>query len=282
VGLTVRKESEMDMYATANAELPEGVMFAAYTLPTLNRAVETGDGISLDTMRLGREPGRGVILCHGFGGNKNIRDFVALAQDLSQHFTVYTFDFRGHGLSPGCCTFGYVETSDLAAMVKLARNDGNHLIAAIGFSMGGVVAMRYAALYGGLDSVTAISVPADIRSARAPGARLIRLLLGNPIGRAYARTHYGVRVDRAWKRQAPLVCLAHLIPPQPLTIIQGEDDFIFEVEQARELQRRAGDNCRLITFPDFGHAEQGYGPRLVECLLGVLSEDFDCRPGASR
>lgn len=262
------------MDAMMDAELPEGVMFAAYTLPALRRTAETADGIGLDTLRLGPEPGRGVILCHGFGGNKNIRDFVALAQDLSRFFSVYTFDFRGHGLSPGRSTFGYLEVNDLGAVIEMARSDGNRAVAAVGFSMGGVVAMRYAALYGGLDSVTAISVPADIHAARAPGARLIRRLMGNPLGRLYAARRYGVRMDRVWKRQAPPSSLVHLIPPQPLTIIQGEDDFIFEVEQARELQRRAGDGCRLVTFPAFGHAEQGYGPRLVACLLDVLEKDF--------
>ncbi len=249
-------------------------MFAAYTVPTLPRQVDTEDGITLHCVRMGRDPERAVVLCHGFGGNKNIRDFVALAQDLSRFFTVYTFDFRGHGLSPGRSTFGLLEVYDLKAVVDMARSEGNRAIAAIGFSMGGVVAMRYAALFGGLESVTAISVPADIRTARAPGARLIRLLLGNPLGRFVAAHRYGVNVAGSWKRQAPPARLAHLIPPQPLTIIQGEDDFIFEVEQARELQRRAGDGCRLVTFPDFGHAEQGYGPRLVRCLLEVLEKDF--------
>jgi pimeloyl-ACP methyl ester carboxylesterase len=260
--------------ATVNRDLPEGEMFAAYTVPVLQRPVRTEDGSLLDTLRLGEPPDLAIVLCHGFGGNKNIRDFVALAQDLSQLFTVYTFDFRGHGLSPGCSTFGYLEVYDLKAMADLARSDGNRRLAAIGFSMGGVVAMRYAALYGGLDSVTAISVPADIRTARAPGARLIRQLMGNPLGRSIAARRYGVRVDRLWKLQAPPACLVHLIAPQPLTIIQGEDDFIFEVEQARELQRRAGDGCRLKTFPYFGHAEQGYGPRLVEYLVEVLEEDL--------
>lgn len=262
------------MDATQNTGLPEGVMFAAYTLPVSRRTVETEDGMCLDTVLLGREPGRAVILCHGFGGNKNIRDFVALAQDLSRFFTVYTFDFRGHGLSPGRSTFGYLEIFDLAALVKLARDDGNRLVAAIGFSMGGVVTMRYAAICGGLDSVAAISVPADINSARAPGARLIRLLMGNPLGRAISRLRYGVRVDKRWKLQAPPSRLVHLIAPQPFTVIQGEDDFIFEVEQAQELKRRAGDGCRLKTFPQFGHAEQGYGPRLVEYLLEVLEVDL--------
>lgn len=262
------------MNPTINADLPTNVMFAAYTLPTSQRAVDTKDGVRLDTLRLGTEPGRGVILCHGFGGNKNIRDFVALAQDLSRFYCVYTFDFRGHGLSPGISTFGYREVDDLMAVLELARDEGNRRIAVVGFSMGGVVAMRYAALYGGLDSITAISVPANLSTARAPGARLIRLLMGSPIGRAIAHIKYGVHVDRSWKRQAPPAALVHLIAPQPLTIIQGEDDFVFEVEQARELKRRAGDGCRLKTFPDFGHAEQGYGPRLVEYLAEVLQEDL--------
>jgi pimeloyl-ACP methyl ester carboxylesterase len=262
------------MDAAVNAALPEGVMFAAYTVPTLARTVDTEDGITLHCVRLGEEPQRALVLCHGFGGNKNIRDFVALAQDLSRLFTVYTFDFRGHGLSTGRSTFGYLEIYDLKAVLEMARRDGNRSLGVIGFSMGGVAAIRYAALYGGLDSVTAISVPADVHTARAPGARLIRLLLGNTLGRAMAARRYGVKVDRSWKRQAPPASLVHLIRPQPLTIIQGEDDFIFEVEGARELKRRAGDGCRLKTFPDFGHAEQGYGPRLVEYLLEVCGDDL--------
>ena len=257
-----------------NADLPRGVMFAAYTVPTSSRVLTCADGARVHALCMGAEPGRAVILCHGFGGNKNIRDFVALAQDLSLHYRVYTFDFRGHGLSPGRSTFGYRETHDLDAVVRLAREEGNRRLAVIGFSMGGVVAMRYAALHGGLDAVIAISVPADIATARAPGARLIRVLMGNPLGRALAARRYRVRVSGEWKKQAAPSDLVKLIAPQPLTIIQGEDDFIFEVEQARELARRAGEGCRLMTFPDFGHAEQGYGPRLVRYLLEVLAEDL--------
>ena len=265
----------IDAAGDVNASLPRGVMFAAYAVSTREYALSCADGSPIHALRLGLEPGRAVILCHGFGGNKNIRDFVALAQDLSLRYCVYTFDFRGHGLSPGRSTFGYRETLDLDAVVRLARQEGNRRVAVVGFSMGGVVAMRYAALHGGLDAVVAVSVPADIATARAPGARLIRALMGNPLGRALAARRYGVRVSGEWKRQAAPADLVGLISPQPFTIIQGEDDFIFEVEQARELAHRAGDGCRLKTFPDFGHAEQGYGPHLVEYLLEVLGEDLD-------
>jgi pimeloyl-ACP methyl ester carboxylesterase len=215
-------------------------MFAAYTLPTLRRTVVTSDGAYLDTLRLGVEPGRGVIICHGFGGNKNILNLVALAQDLADLYTVYTFDFRGHGLSPGRSTFGYLEANDLRAVVDLAREDGNGKLAVIGFSMGGVALLRYAALYGGLDAVIVVSVPADVRSSRAPGARLIRFMVGNPIGRAYGSRRFGVMIDKISKHADPPASLVHRIAPQPLTIIHGEDDFVFEPEQARELQRRAG------------------------------------------
>ncbi len=257
-----------------NRDLPQDAMFAAYTVQTLRRPVRTEDGVLLDTLRLGRLPERGVILCHGFGGNKNIRGLVALAQELSLDYTVYTFDFRGHGLSPGKSTFGYREVLDLKAVVGLARGDGNRRLAALGFSMGGVVVIRYAALYGGLDSALAVSVPADLRTARAPGARLIRLLMGNPLGRLVARLRYRVAVDPAWKRQASPAELAPLTAPCPLTVIQGEDDYIFEVEQAYELKRRAGDHCRLKTFPHFGHAEQGYGPEFLAYVREVLAEDL--------
>lgn len=262
------------MAIVMNADLPEDVMFAAYTLPTLRRAVDTADGERLDTLRLGREPERGVILCHGFGGNKNIRNLVALAQDLSRLYAVYVFDFRGHGLSPGRSTFGYREVYDLMAVAEMARADGNRRLAALGFSMGGVVVIRYAALYGALDAALAVSVPADIHTTRAPGARLIRLLMGNPLGRAVAARRFKVKVDGSWKLQAPPASLVHLVSPVPLTIVHGEDDFIFEAEQARELKRRAGDGCRLAVFPAFGHAEMGYGPRLLEYVVEVLEQDL--------
>ncbi|MDI6873330.1 MAG: alpha/beta fold hydrolase [Actinomycetota bacterium] len=262
------------MESGVNRDLPEEGMFAAYTVQILRRPVRTEDGVLLDTLRLGRLPERGVILCHGFGGNKNIRGLVALAQELSLDYTVYTFDFRGHGLSTGRSTFGYREVLDLKAVVELARGDGNRKLAALGFSMGGVVVIRYAALYGGLDSTLAVSVPADLWSARAPGARLIRLLMGNPLGRLVARIRYRVAVDASWKKQASPAELAPLTGPQPLTIIQGEDDYIFEVEQAREIKRRAGDHCRLKTFPRFGHAEQGYGPEFLAYVREVLAKDL--------
>lgn len=246
-------------------------MFAAYTLPALKRTIVTEDGAYIDTLRLGKETREALIICHGFGGNKNIRDLVALAQDLAERYTIYTFDFRGHGLSTGVSTFGYLEVLDLKAVVSLADEDGHDIKAVLGFSMGGIALLRYAAGCNHLSSVIVVSVPADLRTAKAPGARLLRMQFGNPISRALAARRYKVRVDKKWKRVKPAAELVGKV--NALTIIHGEDDYVFEPEQARELHRRAP-GSRLRIFPDFGHAEQGYGQEFVRFVSQVLEEDF--------
>jgi pimeloyl-ACP methyl ester carboxylesterase len=253
-------------------------MFKAYTLPGLRRSVITEDGQYLDTLRLGPDTQEAVVICHGFGGNKNISGLVDFAEDLARRYRIYTFDFRGHGLSPGACTFGYLEALDVKAVLQMVREDGHGSVGAVGFSMGGVALLRYASSNPGLASIITISVPADIRKSRAPGARLIRRQMGNPISRALASRRYKVKIDRRWKRSRPP--MGALAGVKPLTIIHGEDDYVFEPEQALELAR----NCpgsRLHILPAFGHAEQGYGPELVRLVLQVLKEDFTAARGAA-
>lgn len=247
---------------------------AEYGLPTLNRKVLTPDDVELDTLRLGRDPDRGVIVCHGFGGNKNIAGLVACAEALAGDYTVYTFDFRGHGYSGGRCTFTELELDDLGAVLELARSDGNQRMAVLGFSMGGIVALSYAALRGDLDSVLVVSVPAKLEEARAPGARFLRFLLLTAPGRAWLDHRFGVRMAQALDLPESPASLVARVAPQPLTIIAGSDDFIFEAEQAEELHRLAGEGSRLKVFEGLGHAEQGCGPEMFRYVREILARDL--------
>jgi pimeloyl-ACP methyl ester carboxylesterase len=264
-----------------NRGLPSRCMFAPYTLPVELFYIQAPDGNPVHVCRLGREGKCAVVLCHGFGGNKNIRDFVALAQFLSRFCTVYTFDFRGHGLSPGPSTFGFLEALDLYAVVELARERGAARLALVGFSMGGVVVLRYAAFYGKPESLVLISTPADLCTARAPGARLIRLLMGNPLGRRIATLRYGVPLQGSWKKALQPIDLAPRVLPLPLTIIHGLDDYVFEPRQAEMLAERTRGSSRLHLLPSFGHAEQGYGPELLSILIEVLAQDLGIDPRAA-
>ncbi len=264
---------ECELYARRTAPGEPAPFLAQYSLPTLERRLITADGVELDTLRLGREPGKGVVLCHGFGGNKNIPGLVACAEELAGAFTVYTFDFRGHGLSGGRCTFTEREIDDLAAVLESARADGNRRLAVLGFSMGGIVALRYAATRGGMDSVVAVSVPSRLEDANAPGARLLRYLFLTAPGRALLDHRFGVRMARDLEVPAAPADLVGRIHPQPLTIIHGSDDYMFEAEQARELHRLA-EGSRLRIFDSYGHAEQGCGPELFHYVKDILGQDL--------
>ncbi len=234
----------------------------------------SADGVAIDALRLGSMAGRAVVICHGFGGNKNIAGLVACAEALASDFRVYTFDFRGHGLSSGEFTFTYKEADDLHAVVRAAKEEGNRKVGVIGFSMGGVVALRYAAERGGLNSLVAVSVPCRWEEAGAPGARLLRFLFLTSVGRALLGQRFGVRIA---KDAEPPPSPAELLPrlgAQPLTIIAGSDDFIFEPEQARELHRLAGGRARLRVFERFGHAELGCGPVFFQYVKDVLEQDL--------
>ena len=54
---------------------------ATTTLELADRLGTSREAVRVHLSNLGK---KGVILGHGFGGNKNIRDFVALAQDSIQ------------------------------------------------------------------------------------------------------------------------------------------------------------------------------------------------------
>src|SRR6266508_2589559 len=114
--------------------------------------VRTSDGVDLVGTRLGgAEPA--LVVCHGFSGwHRKVRP-ARFAEVLSRWFSVYGFDFRGHGLSGGETTFGAREIHDVAAVLALAREDGHASVGTLGASMGGVSVIRHAALLGATGTV---------------------------------------------------------------------------------------------------------------------------------
>ena len=245
-----------------------------YESPCERLRLVASDGVELDALRLGREPGRAVVICHGFGGNKNVAGLVACAEALAADFRVYVFDFRGHGLSGGTCTLTAREVDDLEAVLDMARREGNRRVGVLGFSMGGVVALRYAAERGGLDCLVVVSVPCRWEEARAPGARFLRFLFLTAPGRGLLESRFGVRMDPDADLPPSPADLVGRLGSQPLTIVAGADDFIFEKEQAYQLHRLAGETTRLRVFDGFGHAESGCGPHFFQYVKEVLGEDL--------
>src|SRR5579872_4747352 len=100
-----------------------------------------------------------LVIVHGFTMSWQRPMTWRLVQGFSQYAGVVTFDTRGHGRSGGLSTLGDKEIDDLDVAVRYARELGYRRVATIGFSMGGSVVLRHAALYGGVDAVVSVSGP---------------------------------------------------------------------------------------------------------------------------
>ncbi|WP_432054818.1 alpha/beta hydrolase [Streptomyces sp. bgisy022] len=89
------------------------------------------------------------VVAHGFTGDVDRPHLRRVARALRRHGAVLTFSFRGHGASGGRSTVGDREVLDLAAAVGRARELGHTRVVTVGFSMGGSVVLRHAALGAG-------------------------------------------------------------------------------------------------------------------------------------
>lgn len=198
-----------------------------------------------------------VVFCHGFFGWHRKPRLVRFQEELAKRFTVYAFDFRGHGESGGVSTYGSREHLDVEAVVRRARDDGFDRVVTVGGSMGGVAVIRHAALLKGVDAVVAVSTPAFWDGHDTSPIRRIMWSLGTQSGRSLLRL-FGVRVAPAWEPAEPPAELVAEVSPIPLVLVHGRDDHFFDDEQAWLLYRMARPPKRLLLGVPFGHAEDGY------------------------
>ncbi len=90
-----------------------------------------------------------IVLCHGIASNKDEGEvFVELSEKLVEKgFTVFRFDFRGHGESGGRSIDVSItgEQKDIDAAVKLMREKGYNEVGLLGASFAGGAVCFYTA-----------------------------------------------------------------------------------------------------------------------------------------
>jgi uncharacterized protein len=117
--------------------------------------LRTGDGARLaGTLRSGGPTA--VVLAHMSGRSEE--DWAPVAEQLSaEGFTVVTFDFRGHGRSPGAPAPASAPV-DLRAAVRFAQERGAERLVLVGASLGGMAVAKVAGEVGA-DGVAIVSAP---------------------------------------------------------------------------------------------------------------------------
>lgn len=240
--------------------------------------VHTDDGVRLEGTRLGA-PGTdltAVVMAHGVMGWHRKPRFAVFAEHLSETFTVYAPDMRGHGESAGVSDYGGAEMWDVEAVIQLARRVGHRRVVTLGTSMGGIAAIRHAGLIGGEDVVIAISSLAywDWHGGADPRARRnFQARVGTTAGRAALRA-WGVRLPEHWQAPESPEDVIGKIAPTPVVIVHGTDDALFSVDHAQRLYDAAHDPKRLLLGDRFGHAEDGLTPAFATRLTRVIGEEL--------
>ncbi|MFJ2608024.1 alpha/beta hydrolase [Streptomyces sp. NPDC087425] len=235
----------------------------------------TDDGVSIDSVYetsgvvydSSRPPSRDLVfvIAHGFTGDLDRPHVRRVAGALARHGAVVTFSFRGHGASGGRSTVGDREVLDLAAAVGWARELGHARVVTVGFSMGGSVVLRHAALHGGADAVVSVSAPARWYYRGTAPMRRLHWLVTRPEGRLVGR--YGLRTrihHRDWD-PVPVspVAAVPAIAPTPLLIVHGDQDGYFPLDHPRMLAEAAGEHGELWLEPGMGHAEHAADDALL-------------------
>ncbi|RKS10617.1 alpha/beta hydrolase family protein [Nocardiopsis sp. Huas11] len=236
----------------------------------------TSDGVGIDAvLRRGAEPRESVIvLANGFTGSYRNPYTRAIADVLLPIGDVMTFDFRGHHGSGGHSTVGNAEIHDLEAVVARVRELGYTSVATVGFSMGAAVALRHAAIFGGVDAVVSVSAPSRWYYRGTRRMRVLHLGIERTVGRFFLERFRKVRVtDRRWDpRPAEPREVAGKISPTPLLVVHGDADTYFPVSHANAIHEAAGEPSDLWIIPGMGHAERAVTPELSARLRDWVRE----------
>lgn len=230
----------------------------------------TTDGVPIDTVHLpGPETSRdlAIVMAHGFTQSWQRPMVWKIAKRFNRTAGVVTFDFRGHGRSGGLSTLGDKEIHDLDVAVRYARQLGYQRVATVGFSMGGSVVLRQAALIGGADAVVSVSGPGHWFYRGTLAMRRVHFAAEKRAGRFFARHVLDTRISAdGWPVPDPVppAEAAARISPVPVLIVHGEADLFFPPEHGRELYNGARDPKELWLLPGFGHAERATDQALTD------------------
>lgn len=196
-----------------------------------------------------------AILCHGMESNKESDKIVALARELAQRgISALRFDFSCAGESSG--KFGEItysgEVEDLKAAFDYALRYPVNRIGILGSSMGGTVALLFAANEGRTAAIVTIAAPVHPE-------RITERLLTPEAAQEWRRKGYvmyhGRRLNISFLEDLEKIRVPDAARKIscPALVIHGDRDETVPVEEAYELYEQLGGPKRLCILQGADH-----------------------------
>jgi pimeloyl-ACP methyl ester carboxylesterase len=253
------------------------------------RTLPTDDGVPIEAVHLAPSTGDpqsqdlAVLVAHGFTGSWQRPSVWRISNRFTKFGGVVCFDFRGHGRSGGRSTLGDREIRDVAVAVAWARELGFRRVAAVGFSMGASIVLRYAGLTqdaGGLAAVVSVSGPGRWYYRGTKMMRRVHWAVEHRAGRLVTKAMLNTRVNAARWNPVPVppAEAAAMIAPVPLLVIHGDRDPYFPVDHAYQIYEAAGEPKELWIEHGYGHAESATSNGLIDRIGAWLAKVADPAP----
>lgn len=194
------------------------------------------------------------------------------ASAASRWASVVVVDLRGHGRSRGWSTLGELEALDvLAAVGAAAEADPDRPVVVVGTSLGGLAAVKAAAMPGGrpIAGVYSLSAPTHPGVDRPDAARMHQLC-STPTGRAVLRTVFRTRLRAPWWDVDDLVAELPGATAGFTVVVHDPDDRWFGPEHAELLHDLVPPPKALWWEPGAGHG----GDLLTDDVADRIESDL--------
>ncbi|NKQ34646.1 MAG: alpha/beta fold hydrolase [Chloroflexi bacterium] len=184
-----------------------------------------------------------VIFLHGFASSVNGRkaQFLRARFDGRSDADFYAFPF-----SPTPTDFEYLTVTGMIARLRQYVLDrGYTAVSLIGSSMGGLVALNYAARFGGVERLLLLAPALTYLSGERVGMPLAEWRergYGEIFHFGFNRMvklGYALEVDGRFYQTAPS-------PPCPITILHGAQDEVVPIADSRQYAARYPEQVELI------------------------------------
>lgn len=212
-----------------------------------------------------------VVLVHGIPLSAPDPDdpgYTALARELAEHgYAALFVNMRGTGESSGNFHIGGWY-ADLKAVMSFARDFERRFL--VGFSAGGVLSIKYAALVGDVDGVAAFAAPARLQDVFPRSHVMSFIEVAREVG-IIRDLEFPPSPDWFYDQFEgnEAIDFVASVSPVPLLMVHGEEDELVPLEQARRLFEAAGEPKELVVL-EGGEHRLRRDPRVMPLLLDWL------------